>query len=572
MSTRQTYCNPLNLNYNLQRPNSGGNRDNPGPDNWWFREAADPSVIIFEDEYYLFSSVTKGYWVSKDLCDWEFIALADWSQLPNLRHYAPTAVVLDGVMYLAPGNSPLAGVFKSATPRDPASWSEMPHTGKPATGIHYPDAQLFYDQDEDRLYYTYGCSPDGYIHIQELDKKTFTPKGFYYKMFMPDPASRGWERPGGPRGNHEKEEFGWVEGAQLFKHNGRYYWIYSLPNLCNAYCNGVYVADNIAGPYTFQPFNPCTQKLTGFAPGAGHGEIFQDKHGNWWTATCQNIWVLERFERRINLFPSRIDEHGQLFSDTRMGDYPIVIPEGRFDHSASGLQCDWNLLSYRKPAVTSSELAGFHSAYALDEDIRSWWSAASGDAGEWIQVDLEQQCDIRAVQVNFAEQNIRNPEDPAPCLQYMLLVSSDGQSWTELIDKRGNLLDTPHDYVQLSDPVTARYVKIINVHMPFGGNFAIRGLRLFGYGEGIKPESTTFSVTRNSDDPREALLRWNKSVAADAYVIRYGIRPDELFHSQQIYGSLEHCIRSLNSTQQYYFTIDAFNANGYVFGVDIQRC
>ncbi len=566
----RTYCNPLNLNYNIQLPNSGGNRDNPGPDNWFFREAADPSVVIFDDEYYLFSSVTKGYWVSADLCAWEFIALSDWSQLPNLRHYAPTAVVLDGVMYLAPGNSQLAGVFKTSTPRDPASWSEMPDTGTPATGKHYPDAQLFYDEEFDKLYYTYGCSPEGYIHIQELDKNTFTPCGMYYKMFMPDPDKRGWERPGGPRGNNDREGFGWVEGAQIFKHNGKYYWIYSLADLGNGYCNGVYVSDNIAGPYSFQQFNPCTQKLTGFAPGAGHGEIFKDKHGNWWTVTCQNLWKLERFERRISMFPTCIDENGQLFSDTRMGDYPVIIPDHYVNSNTDCLHANWNLLSYKKPVRASSVQEGFPVMNACDEDIRSWWSAKSGDAEEWFMMDLEQCCEIYAIQVNFAEQNIRNHEDPTPYIQYQLMVSDDEKSWRIIIDKADSCHDTPHDYVPLAKPVSARYVKIVNYHVPFDGNFALRGLRLFGVGKGKPPVAPDFSVYRNNDDLREATLCWTKSPEADGYVIRYGIKPDELFHSQQIYGLTEHKIRSLNSGLGYYFTVDSFNPNGYAAGNKIE--
>ncbi len=562
----KSYCNPLNLNYNIQLPNTGGNRDSTGPDNWYFREAADPSVVIFEDEYYLFSSVTKGYWVSPDLWQWEFIALDDWSQLPNLRHYAPTAVVLDGVMYLAPGNSRLAGVFKTSTPRSPASWTEIPDTGTPATGMHYPDAQLFYDEDFDKLYYTYGCSTDGYIHIQELDKATFTPCGLYHKMFMPNPDSRGWERPGGPRGNNDRQGFGWVEGAQLFKHNGRYYWIYSLPDLGNAYCNGVYVSDDIAGPYQFQPLNPCTQKLTGFAPGSGHGEIFKDKFGNWWTITCQNLWKLERFERRISMFPTRIDDDGQLYSDTRFGDYPTLIPDQYINNDTDGLKPEWNLLSYNKPVWASSSLDGFPPANACDEDIRSWWSAGSRDPGEWLQMDLGQQCNIHSIQVNFAEQDIRNHEDSMPCTQYRLMVSNDGESWRMILDRSNSTRDTPHDYALLDEPVPGRYVKVINCHMPFEGNFALRGLRLFGFGSGKLLTSPDFSVKRNAEDLREAVVAWTELPGADGYVIRYGIKPDKLYHSQQIYGCSWHMLRCLNSDNSYYFSIDAFNANGCTTG------
>lgn len=566
----KTYCNPINLNYQMQTPQSGGSAATSQNRNWWFREAADPSVAIFEGEYYLFSSVTKGYWTSKNLAEWEFIALKSWEQLPNLRRYAPTVVVLDGVMYLAPGNSKAAGVFKTSTPKDPGSWEEMQNTGAPATGRHYADAQYFYDEEFDRLYYIYGCYFDGFLHIQQLNKKTMAPEGFYHKMYMPDFAVRGWERPGGPRGNNdEKESHGWVEGGQMVKHNGIYYWIYSGPDLGNAYYNAVYTAPKIEGPYAYQPSNPVTQKLTGFAPGSGHGEIFRDLHGNWWSATCQNIWALDRFERRISLFPAFIDDTGQLMSQTWLGDYPITVPECRRADNAS-LWTGWNLLSYKKPATASSELAGFGVNKICNEDIRTWWSAESGDEGEWLQIDLEENCQIYAVQINFAEANITKPHDPAPCFQYQLLASDDGEKWAVIIDKSDSNDNLPHDYVELQSPATARYVKLINRHMPFGGNYAVRDLRVFGQGCGEKPQPPSFSVERNPKDGREALVKWDDVSYADGYVIRYGVKKDELFHSQQIYGKCEHRISSLTSDRPYYFSADSFSAAGYSFGTEQQ--
>lgn len=565
----KTYCNPININYWIQAPHSGGSVANLENENWWFREAADPSVAIFDGEYYLFSSVTKGYWWSKNLAEWNFIALKKWEQLPNLRSYAPTVIVLDGVMYLAPGNSQIAGVFKTSNPKDPNSWVEMPNTGAKATGRHYADAQYFYDEEFDKLYYIYGCYFDGFLHIQELNKKTMVPEGFYHKMYMPDHAVRGWERPGGPRGNNNLEEsHGWVEGGQMFKHNGIYYWIYSGPDLGNAYYNAVYTSKKIEGPYTYQPSNPVTQKLTGFAPGSGHGEIFKDLYGNWWSATCQNIYTLERFERRISLFPTFIDDTGQLMSQTWLGDYPIEVPKSKRSDNAP-LWTGWSLLSYNKSVTASSELEGFGINKTCNEDIRTWWSAKSGDEGEWLQIDLEQNCRINAVQINFAEENITKPHDSVPCFKYQLLVSDDGEKWKVIIDKEHSNDNLPHDYIQLESPVEARYVKLVNKHMPFGGNFAVRDLRVFGQGSGEKTKTPRFSVERNYQDGREALVKWDSITEADGYVIRYGIKKDELFQSQQIYGKCEHRICSLTSDQPYYLTVDSFNANGYSFGTEI---
>ncbi len=46
------------------------------------------------------------------------------------------------------------------------------------------------------------------------------------------------------------------------------------------------------------------------------------------------------------------------------------------------------------------------------------------------------------------------------------------------MDKSANKTDVPHDYIELQTPVKARYIKLVNVHMPTG-KFAISGLRIF---------------------------------------------------------------------------------------------
>ncbi|WP_235183006.1 hypothetical protein [Gracilibacillus boraciitolerans] len=47
----------------------------------WFappgREAADPSMILFKGEYYLFPSITTGFFSNDNLTDWEFHKLTD---------------------------------------------------------------------------------------------------------------------------------------------------------------------------------------------------------------------------------------------------------------------------------------------------------------------------------------------------------------------------------------------------------------------------------------------------------------------------------------------------------------
>ena len=92
--------------------------------------------------------------------------------------------------------------------------------------------------------------------------------------------------------------------------------------------------------------------------------------------------------------------------------------------------------------------------------------------------------------------------------QYRIYSSTDGKKWSLLIDKSKNLTDVPHDYIELSDPVEARFIKLENLHLPTG-KFAISGLRVFGSGHGGKPDPVThFIVLGTQKDKRSAWLKW----------------------------------------------------------------
>lgn len=88
-----TYCNPLNLNYRFCL-------DTPSR-----REAADPVIVLFQDDYYLFASKSGGYWHSKNLITWDLIN----SNILPLEDYAPAAVVMNDTLYfMASGQNPVS--------------------------------------------------------------------------------------------------------------------------------------------------------------------------------------------------------------------------------------------------------------------------------------------------------------------------------------------------------------------------------------------------------------------------------------------------------------------------------
>jgi xylan 1,4-beta-xylosidase len=533
-----TICNPMNLSYRfcLDKPSR--------------REAADPAMVTFKGEYYLFASKSGGYWHSTDLMRWNLITTVD---LP-LEDYAPAVVVIkDEIYFMASGAAPIK-IFKTADPKS-GKWKIA--TANFPIGMTDPD--LFLD-DNGRLYFYYGCSNVKPIYAVELDINTLNPIGRSVECFNSQKNVFGWEQTGD---YNNKPESPWTEGSWMTKHQGKYYLQYATPGTqFKSYSDGVYIADQPLGPFKPALHNPCSSKPEGFIAGAGHSSTFQDKYGNYWHVSTMVISVKHMFERRLGLFPMFFDKDGVLYAYTTFGDYPFTIPQ----HKIAGpeeLFPGWMLLSYNKPITVSSELEDHPKDNASDEEIRTYWSAKTGNKGEWICMDLQKQSIVKAIQINFGDNATQiYGRNENIYYQYQLEYSNDQKVWKTLVDKRTDKTDVPHDYIQLSKPVLARYIRLTNYHVP-DGTFAISGLRVFGKGPGAIPEKVTqFIATRNQDDRREVKLSWKKNQNVVGYNIRYGESPEKLYHTYQVMNNDALTIRSLNSNQKYYFVIDDFNEAG----------
>lgn len=325
----------------------------------------------------------------------------------------------------------------------------------------------------------------------------------------------------------------YIEGAFMTKHNGKYYLQYAAPGTeFNTYCDGVYVADSPLGTFHLQKSNPFSAKPGGFATGAGHGSTITDKFGNYWHVSTMRISVNHSFERRVGLFPAGFDKDGILYCNQNFADYPFRIPEGRFD--AASLQPEWMLLSYKKPVTVSS---GSNAEKAVDEDIRTWWSAADAAPGQWITVDLEKVSDVRAIQVNLADENVivdfpadsygddghtRHIEVTPQISNYRIEISTDGENWTLLQDVSR---ECSNGYYEYSNGVSARYVRLTGGELPYDQPLRVSGLRVFGNGHGEKPAQAVATAERISD--LDAIVRWDAIPGAQGCNIRYGIAPDK---------------------------------------------
>ena len=135
------YCNPLNLPYQYQL----SVRD--GVDTA-FREAADPSLVLFQGKYWLFPSMTGGFFTSTDLCDWEFHPFTE--EIP-IHDYAPDVCVIDGALWFSASRGGMNGAFYHSP--DPI---HVPFEKVPAS-FEFWDPHLFQDEDG-RLYFFWGCT------------------------------------------------------------------------------------------------------------------------------------------------------------------------------------------------------------------------------------------------------------------------------------------------------------------------------------------------------------------------------------------------------------------------------
>ncbi len=590
---QNTYCNPMNISYTY-----GVENHNNIPESR--RSSADPVIITYKGDYYLFATNQAGFYWSKDMSNWEFV-YGSFQRHPHSSDICcPSALVMNDTLFLI-GPDRHMPVWKTANPKE-GRWTRH------VDSILHPagDPGVFQDDDK-RLYSYYGTSGKYPLVACELDYKTWQP--IKAKDYVPQPISEytnqeeavefnkkgvkevlwirpkehGWER-FGPNNDMEPAPWGdFMEGAWMNKYNGKYYLQYAAPGTeFKGYANGVYVSDKPLGPFTYQKHNPMSYKPGGFVIGAGHGNTFEDLNGNFWnTGTCK-ISMKDRFERRIDMFPAGFDKEGIMYSNTSYGDFPITLSKKQRDHS-KGASAGWMLLSYKKPVSVSSidtcastrihrvdyqgkkvfENLCFGGENVTDEDIQTWWSAKTNKPGEWLQIDLGRKMQINALQVNYADHKSTQYNKAMDIYhQYQIFVSDDTQNWKLVVDKSKNDKDGPHDYIELTTSITGRYVKLVNVHAATG-LFAVSDFRVFGNGLSEKPKSVTgFRVDRNPSDPRNAMIQWNKHSDAIGHTIYYGISPDKLYNNIMVYDGDSYDFRGLDKETEYYFSIEAFNESG----------
>jgi hypothetical protein len=273
-------------------------------------------------------------------------------------------------------------------------------------------------------------------------------------------------------------------------------------------------------------------------------------------------------ERRIVMYPAKFEADGQFRASTRFGDFPQYAPTSKVEDIDS-LFTGWMLLSYRKRLTASSTMGEFAAARAGDEDPRTFWTAASKRPGETLTMDLGGQRVVRAAQVNFADyKSNRYADAPDIYTEFELQYSADGRRWLPLARTEPPRRDRPNAYFELPQPVRARYVRYVHGHIG-AANLAISDLRVFGNADGRAPITPSAISAARKQDQRDATVRWARVPGAVGYNIRFGIRPDRLTLTHQLWAdelggsaTLNKELRSLNLGVPYFVAVEAFNETG----------
>ncbi len=588
------FCNPINIKYRYQfnaDPRRRGELQ-------ICREAADPSMIRFQGRYYIFASMTLGVWVSDDLAHWENHRLPE--ELP-LYDYAPDVRVIGDWVYFC----------ASSREHNCDRWRTRDILRGPYERIEgsfpYWDPNLFLD-DDGRVYFYWGCSNETPIWGVELDRETMQPIGEKVAVIEGHPFEIGYERIGEnnstlPASEAEVEEKyraflansavpesqlpaevkplirgmftnkPYIEGAWMDKHAGRYYLQYAAPGTqYNTYSDGVYVGESPLGPFRLAENSPYSYKPGGFLPGAGHGSTMEDRAGQLWHTATMRISVNHDFERRVGLWPAGYDQDGELFCNQRYGDWPMAVEGEPWRDPA------WMLLSVWKSASASSSVPGHEPDKATEENVQTWWRAATNSRDEWLCVDLGAAFDVHAVQVNFADDKLDIPcpgeirpgsqaryiEEQEQPTQWRLEGSLDGESWFVIEDKSEAQSDLSHDLIVREEGFAARYVRLGNMALPYGQAPCVSGVRVFGLGHGEKPAAPRYHAERIEAldlfvdiAGQEDALGWN---------ILFGSTPEKLYHSYMVFAPGPRRVGALIRGREYYVRVDAFNENGITEG------
>lgn len=472
-----TFCNPLPIpNYPIGRfARTVTNGEPSHLQGLWlleqkeqFRELADPAALWHEGKWFLYPSVDMA-WVSADNG-------ATWQHHPlNVRDigYAPTIVKHRGKFLLLGSDSPL---YSSDSPLGPFVEVGPIQVPRVPRMPGFTDPMLFSD-DDGRLFYYWGCTASGGIWGVELDAAKLTntvstPK----ELFRFDPVAQPWQAVGDWNQNTTA---GWMEGAWMIKHGGKYLLTFSAAGTENrTYAMGCYTATSPLGPFTLQKRTPFFRNTEGLITGTGHGCIVAGPENQLWTFYCVRAGVVHGFERRLGMDRVEIDSNGELHVPSATS-LPQWLP-GKAPAGQKSAATGWLPINGGMPTVGSTSAPNLLGRFAVDSELRTWWQPATDDAQPTLTSQFYAPAAIHAVRVVWRDVGLDSNHGvkPGP-VRYRVELETAKDKWTTILDRSESNEDFLVDYRQVT-PVKGSRARLVIVGWPKGITPGVAEFSVFG--------------------------------------------------------------------------------------------
>ena len=214
---QKTYCNPINIDY--------GFTPIPNFSEWGkHRATADPVIVNYKNDYYLFSTNQWGYWWSNDMLNWNFVSrkfLRPWNEGYDELCAPAVGIVGDTMLVFGSTYTSKFTLWMSTNPKA-NDWKPLVDSFE----IGGWDPAFF--TDDDGRFYMYNGSSNVYpLYGIELNRKTFQPIGTRKEIHSLKAWRYGWQRFGEHMDNTFLDPF--MEGAWITKYKNKYYLQYGAP-------------------------------------------------------------------------------------------------------------------------------------------------------------------------------------------------------------------------------------------------------------------------------------------------------------------------------------------------------
>lgn len=459
-----TYCNPISLpNYPVGRLARGVRNGQSSSDWMWrlgyteqFRELADVTALWFENKWHLYPSVDMA-WVSENHG-------ATWTHFPlNVRDlgYAPTVVRHKDKFLLMASNSP---IYVANSPLGPFEELGTIRLEKTSQMSDFIDPMLFSD-DDNRLFYYWGCSPTGGIWGVELNADNpMEVIGPAREMIPFRPKEFPWEAVGEWNQNPLR---GWMEGAWMIKRNGVYYLTYCAGGTENrTYAMGCYVGDTPLGPFRPQQRNPILRTVDGLITGSAHGCVVAGPNEELWSFYTLRAGVVHAFERRLGMDRVEMDANGELvvLGATSL---PQWLP-GKAPTDSISKSPEWLPINGELRTVGSSNAGKLEGRFAVDDDLRTWWQPTDDDKQPTLTSSFLVPSTVHAIRLIWRDVGLDtlNNRHAGP-FSYRVQVETSPEKWTTIVDRSTSNEDLLVDYRQCV-PTNGTRTRVIVLDWPIG--------------------------------------------------------------------------------------------------------